>query len=206
MYLPKSKYQTGYTPGGEYEIISTEQDYRGAYFKTHTGQFFTGNAPSRKSQELRLVNKDTGFISGQDDGEGTTLGLNNDNGPFLLFRERYDILRKDNKEYELRSTVPVKVYYPKPTPSDYKRGILERYFALDKTTGQILEISLETYRSMKMEEPKYYFPKYTLGTVKWSLTSFIKNESTIAKANTSLPGISSYLKDAKQFIGNRLVY
>jgi hypothetical protein len=51
-YYPKSQIKTNlYTNGGEYTLLSnlnssTLSDYTGYYFKTSTGQTFTGKSPS----------------------------------------------------------------------------------------------------------------------------------------------------------------
>ena len=184
MYLPKSKYQSNLTAApGALKIKATSEPYTGPYFKAYTGKMYTGNAPSRTSQEL--VDNTFGIsenlaINGQE-----VIGIPNE----------YDYVRGNNLEVQLKATLPVPLYYPKPTPSDYTKGIVKRYFAIDKTTGQVLEISSKVYASMKAQKPEYYYPKYELKTLKWSL----RNRST-NRINSSVTKLDSYLKDPSQFV------
>lgn len=184
MYLPKSKYKTS---------IATKQDslvdpngvlYEGAYFETFKGEKFTGSAPSNSSKRLT-------DITGPDQTDGTlTLGFVE---PVRV--TDYDIVREDKKELQLRATLPVPIYYPKPSQKDYTKGNFKRYFAVDKTTGQILEVSPAVYASMKAQKPEYYYPKYRLKTLKWSLQKRSEN-----RINAAVTKLDSYLKDPSQFV------
>lgn len=178
MYLPSFKYKGNlYTPGDEYSIEGSDLPYTGNYFITVTGGIFTGNKPGDGSNsKLVQYKKPVG-------------------GANSIKIERYDLIRQRNVEVQLRDTLPVPIYYPKPISSDYTKGIIKRYFAIDKTTGQILEISSKVYASMKAQKPEYYFPKYELKTLKWSL----RNRST-NRINSSVTKLDSYLKDPSQFV------
>lgn len=61
MYLPKSKYsKPKYTRGDQFELLNGT-DYIGWYFKTYRDEYFTGKAPTSKSQKLKeLIKDDTG--------------------------------------------------------------------------------------------------------------------------------------------------
>ena len=184
MYLPKTKYRV---------LTATEQDglagpdgvlYQGAYFETFKGEKFTGSVPSKDSKRLTE-------ITGPDQTDGVnTLGFANPPG-----RTKYDFLRQNVKELQLRATLPVPVYYPKPSPEAYKKQTFKRYFAIDKNTNRILEIAPSVYASMKAQEPEYYYPKYTLKVVNWSLVSVSAN-----RINAAVLELSSYLKDPSQFV------
>lgn len=180
MYLPKSKYQSNLTAApGALKIKATSEPYTGPYFKTYTGKMYTGEAPSNASQEL--VNNTFGIsenlaINGQE-----VVGIPNE----------YDYLRSNNQEVQLKATLPVPIYYPKPNTGT----TLERYFAIDKTAQRVVEVSKDTYLSMKSREPRYYYPKYDLKTLTWSLTNASEN-----RINTAVAGLDSYLKDPSQFV------
>ena len=46
-YIPKNKIQTNlYTPGGEYTLIPSGQNYIGPYYKLYNGKYFTGQTPN----------------------------------------------------------------------------------------------------------------------------------------------------------------
>jgi hypothetical protein len=47
MYFPLSQITPNlYTNGGEFVIISSQEDYKGYYFKTSTGKYYTGRNSS----------------------------------------------------------------------------------------------------------------------------------------------------------------
>jgi len=191
MYLPKHKYKVIFTGGGEYELVSNREEYTGYLFETAVGTFFTGNKPSTSSKQLQEIERITGFISGKDDGTG--IGIN-DPSP-LVFREDYDDIRQNNQEYTLKSTERIPLHYPKPAPADYGNKFIIRYFATEKTTGRILEISKEVYTSLNSKEPKYYYPKYGTKAIQWSLVNVRVNQEIVRVSE-----LDSYLKDPSQFV------
>jgi len=174
MYLPTFKYKGNlYTQGEEYSIEGTNESYVGNYFTTYSGDVFTGNKPG-DGPNSRLVR----YIQ-------PTGGTSN------IRPEQYDIIRQKDSEVQLRDTAPVPLYYPKP-------GNVEsftRYFAIDKSTKRVVEVSKDVYLSMKSKEQKYYYPKYELKTLDWSLRSVSDN-----RINTAIAGLESYLKDPSQFV------
>ena len=182
MYLPKSKYK---------KLIATKLDalvdtdgvlYEGPCFITFKGEFFSGSSPSKNSKPLTEV------IS--PDQTTNTVGFQTPLEPTV-----YDYVRRNAEEIKLRATLPVSLHYPKPSSSDYTKGIIRRYFAVDKTTGQILEVSPKVYASMKAQKPEYYYPKYELKTLKWSL-----RDRSVNRINSSVTKLDSYLKDPSQFV------
>jgi len=177
MYLPKTKYKGNQlTLDGSVIDAQTEELYTGPFFETSTGEIYTGAAPSATSRRLVRV-------------EGSGPGIDQTE------KEVYDYLRENDTELRLKDTLPLPIYYPKPSPADYTKGNIKRYFAIDKTTGQILEIAPNVYASMKAQKPEYYYPKYILKTVNWSLVSLSAN-----RINTSVTELDSYLKDPSQFV------
>lgn len=180
MYLPKSKYQGNLKAApGSLKIKATGEPYEGMYFKTYEEKLFSGTTPSSQAQEL------TSNVFGISenlaiDGE-SVIGIPNE----------YDVLRNNDTEVKLKATLPVPLHYPKP-------GNVEsftRYFAIDKTSQRVVEVSKDTYLSIKSQEPKYYYPKYELKTLQWSLTNVAEN-----RINASIEGLDSYLKDPSQFV------
>ena len=55
MYYPKSQVKTNlYTNGGEYAISDSNTPYKGYYYKTSTGEYFSGRTPN-ETPSFRLV-------------------------------------------------------------------------------------------------------------------------------------------------------
>lgn len=179
MYLPKSKYRTKVTAGNEFQAQNSTVPYSGMYFETYLGEFFTGESPSSSSIPLTK-------LAEQGDSVGRI-----QQGPEAVEYTNYDFVRRDPKELELRSTLPVPLYYPKPGNVNN----FTRYFAIDKVTIKVVEVSKNTYLSLENQEPKYYYPKYELRTLDWSLTNVSDN-----RINAAVAGLESYLKDPSQFV------
>jgi hypothetical protein len=173
MYLPKTKYKGNQlTLDGSVIDVQTEELYTGPFFETSTGEIYTGAAPSATSRRLVRV-------------EGSGPGIDQTE------KEVYDYLRENNTELRLKDTLPLPIYYPKPGATER----FTRYFAVDKKTQRILEINKNDYLSIKNQEVKYYFPRYELRALEWSLTDIVSN-----KRNISINGLDSYLKDPSQFV------
>lgn len=76
-YIPKNKIQTNlYTPGGEYTLVSSGQNYVGYYHKLYNGKYFTGKTPNEpNSKEIILtLNNDS-----------TSKGVNISSTPLVLY-------------------------------------------------------------------------------------------------------------------------
>lgn len=175
MYLPKTKYKSNlYTSGDEFKNSKTGATYIGVYFKTYKEEFFTGAHPSKDS--IKLVTMDLGnkYAPGKE-----------------VTKEGYDYLRNQPAEVFLKETLPLPAHYPQPGSGDS----FTRYFATDKSTGIIKEISKDSYTSMSRKEPKYYYPRYTITSLEWSLKDIHANSRSILTSN-----LNSYLKDPSQFV------
>lgn len=184
MYLPKTKYKAGlFTSDSTLLVESTREVYIGPYFETFKGEVYTGTSPLDKNTQ-KLVKVDT--------------------SPELvdsyLAPGEYDVVKQDVEAYNLRVTEPVQMYYPVPSDDDYIKRELVRYFLKDITNGRILEVRKDVYDSINKKETKYYYPKYQLLAVSWSLRNIGSNRSIITQAEKRLSGISQYLKDPSQFV------
>lgn len=184
MYLPKSKYKTNLTATpGALKIKATEEPYIGPYFETFTGELYTGTFPSKASKQL--VRNAFGISENFAINGEEIIGVPNE----------YDFVRSNNLEVQLKATLPIPVHYPKPAPADYGKKFITRYFAIEKSSGRILEISKEVYTSLNSKEPKYYYPKYDTKAIQWSLVNVRANQDTLQVSE-----LSSYLKDPSQFV------
>lgn len=184
MYLPKTKYKGNlYTAGTEYVLPGETSPYVGPYFQTFTGEAYTGNSPSKKSKKLLPFEE-----------QGSSRGIFTEGPPPVMF-EQYDGIRKDQQEFQLRSTLDIVTHYPKPAPADYGKNFIIRYFAIEKSTRRTSEISKEVYTSLNAKEPTYYYPKYDIKAIQWSLVNIRANQEIVRES-----GLGDYLKDPSQFV------
>ena len=124
----------------------------------------------------------------------------------------YDTVRKQQKEYDLRSTLdlPVHIFVP-----DFEFEINKRFFAKSKVTQAIKEISKQDYLELSGKTTKYHYPTYEILAIDWYVTGAVgdfqngsyliegirtKNTKEIAKAEKSMPGISQVVTNPLQGI------
>jgi len=192
MYLPKFKYKGDLTtPGNEFRLLDSGEDYVGLYFETHNGKYYTENEPRTSSRELQKYNT---FVT------DSTPNDRFDYTPYPPIVEDYDVLHQDVHTFKLKSTYPVRNYYPKVSESDYEKRFLMRYYVRDKNTGVVQEVSSEVYEQMEGKTTKYYYPKYDILKLRWSLISTLDNSKILRIGNKRLPGLSSYVKGITEFI------
>lgn len=192
MYLPKFKYKGDLTtPGKEFRLVDSGEDYVGLYFETYNGKYYTESRPRKFSRELQKYNTFVRDFTPNDRFDYT---------PYPPIVEDYDVLKQDVHTFQLKSTYPVRTYYPKVSELDYEKGFINRYYVRDKNTGTIQEVSSEVYEQMGSKTTKYYYPKYDILKLRWSLLSFTNNSKTISLSNGRLFGLREYIKNPSQFI------
>ena len=192
MYLPKFKYKGNLTtPGNEFRYVGTDTHYVGLYFETHDGKYFTEGEPNKLSKELQKYDTFVRDFTPNDRFDYT---------PYPPIVEDYDELKQDVHTFQLKSTYPVRTYYPVITESDYEKGFINRYYVRDKNTGVIQEVSSDVYENMENRTVKYYYPKYSILKIRWSLSSFSNNSKVLRIGTRRLPGLVDYIKSPSEFI------
>jgi hypothetical protein len=192
MYLPKFKYKGDLTtPGREFRLLDSGEDYVGLYFETYNGKYYTESRPRKSSRELQKYNIFVANSTPNDRFESI---------PFPPIVEDYDVIRQDVHTFQLKSTYPVRTYYPKVSESDYEKRFLMRYYVRDKNTGTIQEVSSVVYENLQGKTTKYYYPKYDILKLRWSLLFFSENSKTISLGEGMLPGLRDYIKNPSEFI------
>jgi hypothetical protein len=195
MYYPKSQIQTDlYANPGEFIYLNSKQQYAGFYYKTSTGQFFSGKNPN-VVPSLELV------ASQQ---QVDTLNIIKD----LRFQgdlnTNYSI-RKSIIQNELPSSISY--YLNVPTLADYQLGSYLRYFCKRANQDIYIEISKDTYNLLVNKNPKILFTDYTPFQIIWTLIG--ENSESISKINLnivslterrlSFRGLVRYFKNYSQF-------
>lgn len=184
VYYPLSKIKANlYTQGGEYKLLSTDKDYKGFYFSTYDGKYFTEKTPSDKSEELIKYNSGTPLTT--------------------LTSLQYG--RTDQPGTQVVHSVNV------PTDKDYENGVYTRYFVrrINGDDSTIKELSQQTYSELQ-NNPLYILAQgeWTLtGTVEDTTTpqGFVipgvssKNKKVINDLLKVIKGINLYLTDPLQY-------
>jgi len=127
----------------------------------------------------------------------------------------YDKVKRDEKAYDLRTTINLPEYKQGPTESQYTQGSYVRLFAQHKYTGIVLEISKEDYLQLRNQTALYHYPSYFIGSLQWRLNGPVANQEIngyiiegaqttneyfISELEKVLPNIRTYLTDPTQFV------
>jgi len=193
MYYPKSQVKTNlYTNGGEYVEFNTNSPYKGYYYQTSNGEYFSGRTPS-ETPTFKLTK-----ISLNESVATSSPDFNQDN--FYLIEGGYAL----STRLTFNQTPPPlpKQTYPVLTENDYKLGEFQRYFLKKGNETKFLEISLEDYRKYINRDKDVMFELYTPIQINWILTGekeqvYKVNQSIVARTEReqNLPGFTQYFRD-----------
>jgi hypothetical protein len=189
MYYPKSQVKTNlYTNGKEFTLLNSNSIYRGYYYITSNGRYFSGRTPN-ESPSFELIK-----ISPVN---STTTPQSEDN--FYLIETRY--YNSKNLSFNQIPPSSPKQTYPIVTDNDYKLGEFQRYFLKKGNETKFLEISLEDYRKYVSRDRDVMFELYTPIQINWILTGekeqvYRVNQSIVARAerDQNLPGFTQYFR------------
>jgi hypothetical protein len=195
MYYPKSQIKTNlYTNGDEFVYLSNNQPYTGYYYKTSTGQYFTGRTPDdipsfELIQNLALAE--------------TTINRDKSNYSVIINTDL-----NNNSTYNNLISPPPPVLIspvynaPTPTQQDYQTGEFRRYFCKKGNEILYLEIDKETYDKLIVKDPQYQFSLWQPFNLPWLLTGtqeqvykVNRNVTILTSQRLQLPQFGRYLKD-----------
>lgn len=211
MYIPKNRIQTDlYTNGGEYVYASTQNFYKGFYWKTFDGKIYTGKSPSNKPNQL-LEKYQTPSINNLSPTQPLTNSTivpgeyigdpDNDVGIIGIVIEYETVKNPSNITNPNSKYLPVN-YFPSPTEENYKLGIFERYFALKANENLYQEINKETYTKLKNKDSDWMWELYIPFIVSWTISgnkeeTFKANKNSVLLTEQRLKrkGLQRFLKE-----------
>ena len=193
MYYPKSQVKTNlYTKGGEYVTSDSNTPYKGYYYETSTGEFFSGRTPN-ETPSFRLIKVDL-----IEPITPSSFDFNQNN--FYSIERGY--AASTNLSFNQPPPTLPKQSYPIVTENNYKLGEFQRYFLKKGNEIQFIEISLEDYRKYVNRDRDVMFELYTPIQINWVLTGEEKqvyqtNQNIVARAEReqNLPGFTQYFRD-----------
>jgi hypothetical protein len=176
MYFPKSQIKPNlYTNGGEYVLSTTKEDYKGCYYKTSTGQRFTGKTPQDGPNIILLIADKSQFKNPFPTNpiESFPIELTDD-------EPNLEYLNTQNPLPNIRS-----LPQPNPTlPSDQelKLGVYTRYFCKKNNELKYMEIDKNTFQLLSTRANNIAWDLYTPVSTLW----YINGDSSSYKANKGL--------------------
>ena len=184
MWLPPFKYIKGLLADEEVNTNISRLDgtaYTGSYFKTSTGNIYSGDFPSQDSE--RLISN------------------------FSEVANREKLGFEEINYQDIKTDVVSELSYP--TPNDYLKGFFVRYFLKDMRLNKIAEATKSSYRIMlervymKGVEVKWILEKpvkdiFNTGYLYKGAAT--RNRENILEASRELPGLDTFVVDYAQFV------
>jgi len=186
MYIPKNRIKTNlYTPGGEFVIKRTGENYIGNYHQLYTGELYTGKTPNEKPvQELiqYSISTDAEWEADASLPQGINTiqryasnydGIFSNKSPNSLENlDRYNSLKK--VDISQIKNVPQQSF-PSPTEDDYNLGVFTRYFCVKNNEDVYIELDKDTYDKLIGQDSSWLWELYSPFNILWTITG-IENE------------------------------
>jgi hypothetical protein len=197
MYYPKSQVKTNlYTNGEDFISLNNSTPYKGYYYETSNGKYFSGKTPN-ESPSFEIVK-----INLNESPTNLSTNLQVENFPVdNLYIIENGYANSTRLNFNQTPPSPPKQSYPIVTDNDYKLGEFQRYFLKKGNETKFLEISLEDYRKYVNQDKDVMFELYTPIQINWILTGEEKqvyqvNQSIVARAEReqTLPGFTQYFR------------
>jgi hypothetical protein len=187
MYYPKSQIKPNlFTNGGEYILSTTQEEYKGYYYRISSGQAYTGKTPQQGPNILLTI-------------------LSSTSTQETIQPSPKEIRPLTNFEYNAPNvplTRSIPLFNPTtPTDQDKQNGQFTRYFC--KRTNELIyiEISLDTYTQLSTQNPQIAWDLYTPASLTWQIQGdknqvYASNQSSVysVEKNQSWYGFSQYFK------------
>ena len=195
MYYPQSQITPNlYTNGEEFVYKTNLSPYKGYYFKTSKGEYFTGRNQNDLPNELLIQQQIPNNPNLDTSNPTIQTFLNQDYDENVL---TYITLKTPNSI----STLPQ--YSPElPTQQDYQNGEFRRYFAKKTNELTYVEINKSTYEKLISKDPTIEYALYFGFNIPWQLTGdkqkaaqTNKNMVEIAMKRQQLYKFNLYIKE-----------
>lgn len=210
-YYPLSQIQTDlFTNGNEYVFANNLSPYKGPYYKTSDGKFYSEKIPSNQSQEIIPINE----VNGQP-LEDEQLFPENQNiinvvdrfstDSATVYNDKNNIIYSSNTSNYTSDTQPRKIpssYYPALTQEQKDNGQFTRYFTKKTNELRYVEIDKPTYDALKSRDNSIAWDLYEPASLTWRIKGN-KQEIYTSNRGSALsieqqfkwPGFHKYFKD-----------
>jgi hypothetical protein len=189
MYYPKSQIKSNlFTNGGEYILSTTQEEYKGYYYKISSGKLYTGKTPKDGPNILLTIFSESLYL---------------DNSPFSSVEEIFPLQSSNYIDPNLLPIRTIPLFNPTlPTDQDKQNGQFNRYFCKKTNELKYLEIDKETYDQLQSKDPKIAWDLYEPASLLWVIkgnqeTVFNTNKAAVFKIeqNQRWNGFSQYFKE-----------
>lgn len=187
-YYPKSRIKSGLISEGNEFLLENGEFYKGPYFITFDGKYYTGENQFSKNSKTLSKNINEGQSTSKDVFIFNNINPQLKNQSTLIDPPFFNVIVND---------------------IDFNRGKIVRYFAKERKVRnfKIIEINKESYDDISHRRGKYSYYKWDVILLIWNITNqrlskeFInsQNEKVLKIKNKQFIGIKDYLSNLNQF-------
>ena len=209
-YIPKNKIKTNlYTPGVEYAIDGTNENYIGYYHSLYTGEKYTGKTQNDPPIRLLVDSNTAEDILYKADNSNNAYSYIANTTDFAPFPNKSNDGLQDIESYVISLDLNgdsvlylPQITYPKPTKEDYKLGVFTRYFSVKRNEIQWLEVNKEVYNNISNKDSKWAWSLYKVIKIQWTLKgkedyvfNTNRNSVLIAEKYFKIRGLREFLRE-----------
>ena len=211
MYYPSSQIVPNLsTSGKEFIVASTKKEYVGFYYKTSSGQYYTGKSP-QSPPNLKLTRVDFNAPNYLDlnleeieyGSSPTSPTLLNTRGQSLNNIQVNSTIIPEEENYPYKSVTNAPVSStPFPTEEDYTIGEFQRYFLKKRNENLYLEVNNTTFNNYVNQVPEVQWALYLPIQLPWDLDGSLdnvyntnKNMVLLREVNLKIRGFVEYFND-----------
>jgi hypothetical protein len=169
MYYPKSQIKPNlFTNGGEYILSTTKEEYKGYYYRTSTGQSYTGKNPTHPQSILLELN----FNFQTEENQSTASSI--------------EIITPNPLTQILSPPRTIPQFNPTtPNTHEQQNGQFTRYFCKRNNELKYIEINLDTYTQLSIKDSQIAWDLYTPASVVWQIQGdknivYASNQSSVS--------------------------
>ena len=196
IYYPKSQIKENqYTNGGELQLISTKEEYKGYYYIVSSNRFFSGKNPQDKpSVELEEITSPELTEITSTDSSIEYLPPNY----YIIDSNYYKSKKLSEKRDAPRAPIQT---LGKPTDKDIQNGFFNRYFVKKGNEFKFIEISKEEHLKFQNKDTLVQWQLYTPTRIKWDIQGdreqvYNGNKTVVSltEQRENLPGFTLFFR------------
>jgi len=196
VYYPKSQIKENqYTNGGELQLISTKEEYKGYYYIVSSNRFFSGKNPQDKpSVELEEITSSELTEITSTDSSIEYLPPNY----YIIDSNYYKSKKLSEKRDAPRAPIQT---LGKPTDKDIQNGFFNRYFVKKGNEFKFIEISKEEHLKFQNKDTLVQWQLYTPTRIKWDIQGdreqvYNGNKTVVSltEQRENLPGFTLFFR------------
>ena len=212
-YYPLSQIQTDlFTNGNEYIFKNDSSPYKGSYYKTSDGKFYSEKIPNNFSKEIIPIN----LVNGQPiedeqifPSSPSTKAINIVNkfstDSATIYDDKNNIIYNGNTSNYVsnaQSRIIPSSYYPSLTQKQKDNGQLTRYFTKKTNELRYIETNKKTHDALKGKDSGIAWDLYEPASLTWRIKGdkkelYNSNRGSALSIEQQLrwPGFHKYFKD-----------